>query len=87
MRGFRRISTAALAISAVALSAATASAAPTPGPYQQNDYRGFRNVLPPAQGANANANQIAAHQASCQPPPCESYPPHTSGRQLRMYGT
>ncbi len=87
MRGFRRLSTAALAISVVALSAATASAAPTPGPYQKNDYRGFRNVLPPAQGASANATQIAAHQASCQQPPpgCESYPPHTSDLQLRMY--
>ena len=90
MRGFRRIRTVALATSVAALSAATASAAPTPGPYQHNDYRGFRNVLPPAQGANANAGQIADHQASCEAPPpdppgCESYPPHTSDRQLRMY--
>ncbi|MEK6271522.1 MAG: penicillin acylase family protein [Actinomycetota bacterium] len=79
MRGFRRLITAALATSVVAFSAATASAAPTPGPYQQNDYRGFRNVLPPAQGANANANQVAVFQAN------GTYPPHTSDRQLAMY--
>jgi acyl-homoserine lactone acylase PvdQ len=79
VRGFRRLSTAALAISVVAFSAATASAAPTPGPYQQNDYRGFRNILPPAQGANANANQVGAFEAN------GTYPPHTSDRQLTMY--
>ena len=79
MRGFRRLSTAALATSVVALSVATASAAPTPGPYRQNDYRGFRNILPPAQGANANSNQIAAFEAN------GTYPPHTSDQQLSMY--
>jgi acyl-homoserine lactone acylase PvdQ len=81
VRGFRRLSTAALATSVVvAFSAATVSAAPpTPGPYQKNDYRGFRNILPPAQGANANANQIAAFRAN------GTYPPHTSDRQLSMY--
>jgi acyl-homoserine lactone acylase PvdQ len=88
VRDLRRLSAVALATGILALSAAAASAAPpTPGPYKHNDFGGFRNILPPAQGANANANQIAAHQASCQQPPpgCESYPPHTSGRQLRMY--
>jgi len=85
VRGFRRISTVALVTSVVALMASSASAAPTPSPYQTNDYRGFRNVLPPAQGANATFSQIGTHQASCQPPPCESYPPHTSDRQLSMY--
>ena len=79
MRGFRRLVTAALATSVVAFSAATASAAPTPGPYQKNDYRGFRNILPPAQGANANGSQVAAFQAH------GTYPPHTSDAQLRMY--
>jgi acyl-homoserine lactone acylase PvdQ len=59
--------------------AAPASAAPTPGPYQQNDFRGFRNVLPPAQGKNANASEIAAFQGN------GTYPPHTSDLQLRMY--
>jgi acyl-homoserine lactone acylase PvdQ len=62
------------------LSAATASAAPpTPGAYQKNDFGGFRNILPPAQGANANSSQIAAFEAN------GTYPPHTSGRQLSMY--
>ena len=85
VRSFRRLSAVALATSVAAFSAATASAAPpTPGQYKHNDFGGFRNVLPPAQGTNANANQIAAYQASCQQPPpgCQSYPPHTSGRQL-----
>ena len=79
MRGFRRLGTAALATSVVVLSAASASAAPTPGPYQQNDYRGFRNVLPPAQGKNANASEVAAFRAN------GTYPPHTSDVQLSMY--
>ncbi len=79
MRGFRRLGTAALAASVVVLSAASASAAPTPGPYQQNDYRGFRNVLPPAQGKNANASEVAAFRAN------GTYPPHTSDVQLSMY--
>src|ERR1700752_2956534 len=79
VRGFRRLGTAALATGVVALSAATAIAAPTPSPYQHNDFRGFRNVLPPPQGPNANAKQIAAFRAN------GTYPPHTSDRQLDMY--
>jgi len=64
----------------LACSAATASAAPpTPGAYKQNDFGGFRNILPPAQGANANSNQIAAFEAN------GTYPPHTSDQQLSMY--
>ena len=50
-----------------------------PGAYKQNDFGGFRNILPPAQGANANANQIAAFEAN------GTYPPHTSDQQLSMY--
>jgi acyl-homoserine lactone acylase PvdQ len=81
LRGFRRFSTVALATGALlAFSAWTASAAPpTPGAYQQNDFGGFRNILPPAQGANANSNQIAAFEAN------GTYPPHTSDQQLSMY--
>jgi acyl-homoserine lactone acylase PvdQ len=77
----RRFSTVALATGALlAFPAATASAAPpTPGAYQQNDFGGFRNILPPAQGANANSNQIAAFEAH------GTYPPHTSDQQLSMY--
>ena len=64
----------------LAFSAAAASAAPpTPGAYKQNDFGGFRNILPPAQGANANSNQIAAFEAT------GNYPPHTSDQQLSMY--
>jgi acyl-homoserine lactone acylase PvdQ len=78
--GFRRLSTVGLATGALlAFSAATASAAPTPGAYKQNDFGGFRNILPPAQGANANSNQIAAFEAN------GNYPPHTSDQQLSMY--
>jgi acyl-homoserine lactone acylase PvdQ len=63
-----------------AFSVATASAAPpTPAPYGHNDHGGFRNILPPAQGANANSKQIADFEAD------GTYPPHTSDRQLRMY--
>jgi acyl-homoserine lactone acylase PvdQ len=79
--GLRRFSAVALATGALlALLAAAASAAPpTPGAYQQNDFGGFRNILPPAQGANANSNQIAAFEAN------GTYPPHTSDQQLSMY--
>lgn len=59
--------------------ATSASAAPTPSPYRHNDFGGFRNILPPAQGKNANASQVAAFQAN------GTYPPHTSDRQLTMY--
>jgi acyl-homoserine lactone acylase PvdQ len=78
---FRRLGAVALVAGVfLALSAATATAAPpTPGAYKQNDYGGFRNILPPAQGANANASQIAAFQAN------GTYPPHTSDLQLTMY--
>jgi acyl-homoserine lactone acylase PvdQ len=76
----RRLSIVALVSGALlALSAATASAAPTPGAYRQNDFGGFRNILPPAQGANATAAQIAAFEAN------GTYPPHTSDSQLSMY--
>ena len=76
----RRLSIVALLSGALlVLFAATASAAPTPGAYQQNDFGGFRNILPPAQGANANSSQIAAFEAN------GTYPPHTSDAQLDMY--
>jgi acyl-homoserine lactone acylase PvdQ len=61
------------------VSAPGASAAPSPSPYRHNDFGGFRNVLPPAQGANANLAQIAAFEAN------GTYPPHTSDQQLAMY--
>ncbi len=80
MGGSRRLSAICVVVVALlALGAATASAAPTPGAYRQNDYGGFRNILPPAQGANANLAQIGAFEAN------GTYPPHTSDQQLSMY--
>jgi acyl-homoserine lactone acylase PvdQ len=57
---------------------ATAMAAPPPQPYGKHDAGGFRNVLPPAQGANANLQDIIAFQATGR------MPPH-SDDQLGMY--
>ena len=70
---------AVIAVAILAILATGASAAPTPGAYQHNDFGGFRNILPPAQGADANIAQIAAFEAN------GTYPPHTSDRQLSMY--
>lgn len=81
MGGSKRPSAICVVVVALlALGAATAGAAPpTPGAYRQNDYGGFRNILPPAQGANANLAQIGAFEAN------GTYPPHTSDQQLSMY--
>ena len=66
----------AIATSALlSLSAASASASH----YRQNDFGGFRNILPPAQGANANASQVAAFEGN------GTYPPHTHDQQFNMY--
>jgi acyl-homoserine lactone acylase PvdQ len=71
---------ALIAAAALAAFATSAGAAPpTPGPYGQNDFGGFRNILPPAQGANANLAQIGAFETN------GTYPPHTQDRQLSMY--
>jgi acyl-homoserine lactone acylase PvdQ len=59
--------------------ATAAHGAPTPIPYQGNgDVGGFRNVLPPAQGTNANAIELAQFQATGE------YPPHQHD-QYDMY--
>lgn len=55
---------AVIAVAILAIFATGASAAPTPGAYQHNDFGGFRNILPPAQGADANIAQIAAFEAN-----------------------
>lgn len=68
---------AAIALLAGAF-AGTAHAAPTPGPYGQNDAGGFRNILPPGEGSNVNAAQIAQFEAN------GSYPPHAND-QMGMY--
>jgi acyl-homoserine lactone acylase PvdQ len=73
---FRRLAIVALATGVfLCLSAASAIASH----YRQNDFGGFRNILPPAQGANANAAQIAAFEAN------GTYPPHTHDQQFNMY--
>jgi hypothetical protein len=64
VRGFRRLSIGVLTAGVAILSVAGANAAPTPKPYQHNDFRGFRNILPPAQGKTANATEVAAFQAN-----------------------
>jgi acyl-homoserine lactone acylase PvdQ len=50
----------------------------TVAPYGTNDFRGFRNVLPPGENGFDNAAQIAAFEAN------KTYPPH-SNDQLAMY--
>jgi acyl-homoserine lactone acylase PvdQ len=80
MERLKRVGVVAMAAAAIAaLSVPSASGAPTPSPYRHNDYGGFRNILPPAQGRTANLAQIAAFQAN------GTYPPHTSDQQLAMY--
>ena len=41
---------------ALALGASPALAAPAPGSYGQRDAGGFRNILPPGQGSDANVD-------------------------------
>jgi acyl-homoserine lactone acylase PvdQ len=80
VKRLKRVSIVAVTGAAVvALTGASAGAAPQPGAYHKNDFGNFRNILPPAQGANANSAQIAAFEAN------GTYPPHTSDQQLSMY--
>jgi acyl-homoserine lactone acylase PvdQ len=76
-RSARRLALGVLAAVALGLPA-SAAAAPPAQPYGKHDAGGFRNVLPPAQGANATLDQIIAHQATGK------MPPH-SDDQLGMY--
>jgi acyl-homoserine lactone acylase PvdQ len=73
----RRLAYAAIAAIALALPASAMAAAPVE-PYGKHDAGGFRNVLPPGQGANANAAQIAQFEATGK------VPPHDQD-QLSMY--
>jgi hypothetical protein len=59
----------------VALGAAPAGAQVQP--YQANDGRGFRNILPPGQNGLINAPQLATFVAAGAQPP-------NSDNQLRM---
>ena len=65
---------AALVLAAVALGA------PQPDPYQQGDYKGFWNVLPPGENGLVNGPQLLAFEGDNS-----QRPPH-SDDQLRMYG-
>src|SRR3954453_15090059 len=78
---FRRL--AALTGALLAIAAAPASAqlpvtGPTPGAYRQNDFGGFRNVLPPGENGFDNAIDLARFETT------QTRPPH-SGDQLPLY--
>src|SRR3954470_3775657 len=75
MRRFSAL--AAVALLTLLLAAATAAGAPQA--YQENDYKGFVNILPPGENGFDNAAQLAAFQAN------GTYPPHAND-QLAMYG-
>ena len=74
-RGRVRGAATGVALAALALAAAAAAQDDRVG---QNDFGGFRNVLPGGQGETVNAGELAASQASRQPPP-------TFTNQLGMY--
>src|SRR5215207_1057576 len=64
----RRLACGVAAAVALALPTGAMAAAP-PQPYGKHDAGGFRNVLPPAQGANASVQDIIAFRrpAECRP--------------------
>src|SRR5215211_2985831 len=73
----RRLACGVATAVALALPTGAMAAAP-PQPYGKHDAGGFRNVLPPAQGANASLQDIIAFEATGR------RPPH-SDDQLGMY--
>src|SRR4051794_6820103 len=78
---FRRL--AALTGALLAIAAAPASAqlpitGPTPGAYRENDFGGFRNVLPPGENGFDNAVDLARFETT------QSRPAH-SDDQLPLY--
>jgi acyl-homoserine lactone acylase PvdQ len=78
---FRRV--AALTGALLAITAAPASAqlpvtGPTPGAYRENDFGGFRNVLPPGENGFDNAVDLARFETT------QSRPAH-SDDQLPLY--
>src|SRR5215212_6722946 len=74
----RRLAALTAAALLTLLLAATAALG-APQAYQQNDYKGFQNILPPGENGFDNAAQLAAFQAN------GTYPPHAND-QLAMYG-
>src|SRR4051794_29373885 len=65
MRRFRGF---ALAVVALLLFAAPAFGAATPGAYQEGDFGGFWNILPPGQNGVDSAPEAATFAASGQRP-------------------
>src|SRR4051812_21573412 len=69
---FRRVAAltgALLAIAAAPAHAGLLSNGPAPGGYRQNDFGGFRNVLPPGENGFDNAVDLARFESSMQRPP------------------
>jgi acyl-homoserine lactone acylase PvdQ len=78
---FRRVAVLTGALLALATSTAHAQLpvnGPKPGPYAENDFGGFRNVLPPGENGFDNALDLAAFETS------HSRPAHSSD-QLPLY--
>src|SRR3954453_15733209 len=69
---FRRVAVLAGALLALTVPPAHAgllSNGPAPGAYRQNDFGGFRNVLPPGENGFDNALHLARFESSQQRPP------------------
>src|SRR5437764_10886144 len=69
---FRRVAVLTGALIALAASPAQAgllSNGPAPGAYRQNDFGGFRNVLPPGENGFDNAIDLGAFETAHQRPP------------------
>src|SRR3954470_13949573 len=78
---FRRVAAltgALLGIAAAPAHAGLLTNGPAPGPYRQNDFGGFRNVLPPGENGFDNAVDLARFEAN------QTRPPH-SDDQLPLY--
>ncbi len=78
--------TATAAIWALVALPATAAAAPTPQPYRQNDFLGFRNVLPAGQNGFASDTDLLAWEADHDVRPPHSNDQYAMYRDL-LYGT
>src|SRR3954470_2940434 len=78
---FRRVAVLTGALLALAASPANAgllTSGPAPGAYRQNDFGGFRNVLPPGENGFDNALDLASFETT------HNLPPH-SADQLPLY--
>src|SRR4051795_2297219 len=78
---FRRVAVLTGALLALAASPANAgllTSGPAPGAYRQNDFGGFRNVLPPGENGFDNALDLTRFEAT------QTRPPHSED-QLPLY--